>query len=248
MKGDLPVVQQPAIPGGMRTTNRIESTAREIGRRIRAARIGAGLKLIDLAGRTGLSEGFLSKLERGQASSSIANLIQITDALGLGLHELFANESAAPAKTRVAVHRKLKSQDLIEVASTGYRWRHLAGGAPLDRLEVFHLVFPHRNRMEAVVSHAGQEHCYVLSGEILFQVGDEEHRLRAGEGIFIDSSLPHRAENIGSGEAHVLMTVAKPTEAGVGSEALTDWWRLSDATSAGVGAQEPEAAITEDVP
>jgi quercetin dioxygenase-like cupin family protein len=96
---------------------------------------------------------------------------------------------------------------------------------------VFHLVFPHRNRMDAVVSHAGQEHCYVLSGEILFQVGGEEHRLKAGEGIFIDSSLAHRAENIGPGEAHVLMTVAKPVEGG-GSRELTDWWRLPDPASA----------------
>jgi transcriptional regulator with XRE-family HTH domain len=231
----------------MSTTHRIESTALEIGRRIREARVGAEMKLADLARRTGLSEGFLSKLERGQASSSIANLIQITDVLGLGLDELFKDESAAPAKTQVAVHRKAKRGDLIEVASTGYRWRHLAGGAPLDRMEVFHLVFPSRNRMEAVVSHAGQEHCYVLSGEILFQVGQVEHRLKAGEGIFIDSSLPHRAENIGAGEAHVLMTVAKPVDGGGGSQALSDWWRLPDTGSGGLGDQQTKANNTEEM-
>lgn len=199
---------------------RIDAVTREVGRRLRSARSGAGLTLADLAGRTELSEGFLSRLERGQASASIANLIRLADALGLGLHELFANP-AAPARTAVAVHRG-GSPDLAEVTSTGYRWRHLAGGAPLDRLEVFHLVFPRRESMRAMVSHPGQEHCYVLSGEVLFHVGEQRHRLRAGDGILIDSALPHRAENAGDGEAHVLMTVSSAAE----GPAAVEWWRL----------------------
>lgn len=198
---------------------RIDGVTREIGRRLRSARSGAGLTLGDLAGRAELSEGFLSRLERGHASASIANLIRIADVLGLGLHELFA-DPAAPARTEVAVHRGADQPE--EVTSAGYRWRHLAGGAPLDRLEVFHLVFPRHEAMPTMVAHPGQEHCYVLSGEVLFHVGDRSHRLRAGDGILIDSALPHRAENAGDGEAHVLMTVSN---AGDGS-APVEWWQV----------------------
>ena len=210
--------------------DRIAHTTREVGRRLRAARAGAGLTLADVATRANVSEGFLSKLERGQAAASIANLIQLADALGLGLHELFANEPA-PAKTRVAVHRAGTGK-FEEVAATGYLWRHLGGGAPLDRLEVFHLVFPREKRMEAMVSHPGQEHCYVLSGEVRFFVGDAEHRLKAGDGILIDSQQPHRAESTGRGKAQVLMTVARPAEAAN----TPDWWRLSRSRSQ----KEPE--------
>ena len=201
--------------------DRITQATQDIGRRLRAARTGAGLTLADVAERASVSQGFLSKLERGQTAASIANLIQLTDVLGLGLHELFAGDGA-PAKTRVAVHRA-RNDELEEVAATGYRWRHLGGGAPLDRMEVFHLVFPRRKGMEATVSHPGQEHCHVLSGEVLFFVGGVEYRLKAGDGIFIDSEQPHRAENAGRGQAHMLMTVAKPTE----SSSVPDWWRLS---------------------
>lgn len=201
----------------MSETDRIDSVTREIGRRLRAARAAAGLTLTDIAGRAELSEGFISRLERGQASASIANLVRLADVLGLGLHELFANP-AAPARTEVAVHRA--SDEPEEVTSAGYRWRHLAGGAPLDRLDVFHLVFPRRETMPTMVSHPGQEHCYVLSGEVLFHVGGRTHRLGAGDGILIDSSLPHRAENAGSDEAHVLMTVSHA------AEAAAEWWQL----------------------
>lgn len=201
--------------------DRVAETTRDIGRRLRAARQGAGLTLAETAAKAGVSEGFLSKLERGQTAASIANLIQLAEALGLGLHELFATDGA-PARTRVVVHRG-DSGTLEEVAATGYSWRHLGGGAPLDRMEVFHLVFPREKGMAAMVSHPGQEHCYVLSGEIVFHVGDAQYRLKAGDGIFIDSQQPHRAENAGRTKAHVLMSVARPAEA---SE-TPDWWHLS---------------------
>ena len=207
--------------------DKIARTTQDIDRRLRAARLGAGLTLASVARQAGVSEGFLSKLERGQAAASIANLIQLADALAPGLHELFPSETA-PAKTRVAVHRAdVDVGDLQEVAATGYRWRHLGGGAPLDRLEVFHLVFPRAKGMAATVSHPGQEHCYVLSGEVLFHVGDAQYRLKAGDGILIDSQQPHRAENAGRGQAQMLMTVARPADAGD----LPDWWRLATTTT-----------------
>jgi quercetin dioxygenase-like cupin family protein len=76
--------------------------------------------------------------------------------------------------------------------------------------------------MPTMVSHPGQEHCYVLSGEVLFHVGDRTHRLGPGDGIMIDSSQPHRAENAGEGEAQVLMTVSHPAEA----NGPVEWWQL----------------------
>lgn len=204
--------------------DKVEQTAREVGRRLRSARVGAGLTLADVAGRAGVSEGFLSKLERGHSNASIASLLQLTDVVGLGLDELFGG-GARPARTRVSIHRG-KAPEFQEVVATGYLWRSLGGGAPLDRLEVFHLVFPAKARMEAMVSHPGQEHCYVLSGEVRFLVGADQHRLKAGDSIFVDSQQPHRAENAGRGKAHMLMAVTKSSE----TADAPDWWRF--ATSA----------------
>lgn len=201
--------------------DKVSRTARDIGRRLRTARNAAELTLAAVARKTGLSEGFLSKLERGQAAASVANLIQLTEVIGLGLHELFPNPGA-PARTKVTVHRA-DDTEREQVTAGGYRWRHLGGGAPLDGMEVFHLVFPRAKGMATMVSHAGQEHCYVLSGEVLFHVGSTQYRLKAGDGILIDSQQPHRAENTGRGQAHVLMSVARPA----GVTDTPDWWRLS---------------------
>ena len=213
-----------------RPMDKVERTARDIGQRLRSARLGAGLTLADVAARAGVSEGFLSKLERGHSNASIANLLQLTEVVGLGLDELFGG-GATPARTRISIHRG-QAPEFQEVAATGYLWRSLGGGAPLDRLEVFHLVFPAKARMEAMVSHPGQEHCYVLSGEVRFFVGDEQHRLKSGDGIFIDSQQPHRAENAGRSKAQMLMAVAKANE----TAGAPDWWRLASS----VPTKEPQ--------
>ena len=191
-----------------------------LGARIRLIRQERGVQLNELAEKSGLSSAFLSRLERGQVSSSVANLIQIAKALQVAVAELFHDPSSA-SRSEAAVH---KVEDLLadhSVASTGYRWRLLAGGMPEDDLEVFYLVFPRKDRMRTLVSHQGQEYCYVLSGRVRFIVGTKSFELGPGEGIFANSEIPHRAENIGRGEAKVLMVVTKTQP----HAEHFDWWK-----------------------
>jgi transcriptional regulator with XRE-family HTH domain len=198
-----------------------------LGARIRSLREGRGMKLKDLADGAGLSDAFVSRLERGQVSSSVANLIQIAHTLDVGVAELFAG-SPDQLRSSVTVHRVEDAGESQNVPSTGYRWRLFAGGMPNDDLEVFHLVFPRRNRMDLMVSHPGQEYCYVISGLIRFHVGAESFDLSPGEGIFLNSELPHRADNVGDDEARILMVVAKSPS----KTEHFDWWRVPTASPA----------------
>ena len=69
--------------------------ARRIGERIREARRRKGMVLAALSAPTGLSPAFLSRLERGEASTSIANLIRIAGVLGVELQDFFGADEAA---------------------------------------------------------------------------------------------------------------------------------------------------------
>jgi transcriptional regulator with XRE-family HTH domain len=200
----------------------------KLGARIRSLRESRGMKLKELADATGLSDAFVSRLERGQVSSSVANLIQIAEALDTGVSELFAS-AADQLRSDVTVHRHGDEGEGQSIPSTGYRWQLFAGGMPNDDLEVFHLTFPRKNRMDLMVSHPGQEYCYVIGGRIRFHVGAEVFELAAGEGIFLNSELPHRADNIGDDEARILMVVAKSSDARRGEH--FDWWRVPGAAT-----------------
>jgi quercetin dioxygenase-like cupin family protein len=75
--------------------------------------------------------------------------------------------------------------------------------------------------MQTLVSHQGQEYCYVLSGKVRFIVGTKSFELGPGEGILTNSEMPHRAENIGRSEAQVLMVVTKSQS----HAEHFDWWK-----------------------
>jgi len=64
-----------------------------IGDRLKAVRQARRLTLTDVAEASGLTKGFLSKLERDQATASVAALVRVCAALGISPGSLF---EAAP--------------------------------------------------------------------------------------------------------------------------------------------------------
>lgn len=60
-----------------------------IGDQLKAARMARRKTLAEVADSAGLTKGFLSKIERDQASASVASLIRICETLGLSVGELF---------------------------------------------------------------------------------------------------------------------------------------------------------------
>src|ERR687884_1913435 len=71
----------------------------EVGERLRALRQFRRCTLRTIAERSGLSESFLSQVERGRSSASIASLKRIADALGVSMADLF--EPGGPPWARV---------------------------------------------------------------------------------------------------------------------------------------------------
>jgi transcriptional regulator with XRE-family HTH domain len=65
-------------------------TAAAIGARLRAARQQRSLTIAQLADATGLSKGFLSRVERDRVSPSVATLVMLCDVLHVGVGELFS--------------------------------------------------------------------------------------------------------------------------------------------------------------
>jgi transcriptional regulator with XRE-family HTH domain len=60
-----------------------------IGAQLRAARLAQRRTLADLALESGLTKGFVSKLERDQASASVASLMRLCETLDISVGSLF---------------------------------------------------------------------------------------------------------------------------------------------------------------
>ncbi|MBI4587491.1 MAG: cupin domain-containing protein [Candidatus Rokubacteria bacterium] len=179
------------------------------------------MTLRSLSEKTGLSEAFLSRLERGQVSTSIANLIQITGILGINLGELFGSSEDGAQDRGYVVVQAAQRRPPQEVAATGYTYQPLASGWDGQRMDAFILTFPIHNRADVLTAHEGEELIYVLRGEILFQLGDEGIPLQAGDCVYFKSEIPHMGKNVGKVDAEVLMV----TSPGRGPGREFGWWK-----------------------
>ena len=182
------------------------STEIDVGERLRAIRRSRRCTLRIVATRSGLSESFLSQVERGQSSASIASLRRIADALGVSIADLFEVD-AMPGP------RVLRREERPALAFGVLGRKLLLTPRPLQNLEVFfgelevggstgHQPYAHGDSEELFV---------VLAGEVQVEIGGEVFHLEHGDSIDYRSSTPHRAANAGSDLAEVMWIISPPS-------------------------------------
>jgi len=182
------------------------STEIDVGERLRAIRRSRRATLRTVATRSGLSESFLSQVERGRSSASIASLRRIADALGVSIADLFDVDS-------VPGPRVLRREERPALAFGVLGRKLLLTPRPLQSLEVFvgelevggstgHQPYAHGDSEELFV---------VLAGEVQLEVGGEVFHLENGDSIDYRSSTPHRATNAGNDLAEVMWIISPPS-------------------------------------
>jgi transcriptional regulator with XRE-family HTH domain len=182
--------------------------ARRLGHRIREARQLRKLTLQQLGTDTGLSAAYLSRIERGETATSIANLIGIATRLDVPLRDLFEDSNEAYLPKYYTVSRKADRKAHGQMAAAGYDYHWLSGALAEPKLSAFLLEFPVSEDTEIkLLSHEGEEVLYILAGRVEFQVGDDRLVLEEGDSLHLLGIKPHMGRNIGKKPARMLMVV-----------------------------------------
>ena len=178
----------------------------DLGARIRALRLARGETLRQLAAQAGVTESFLSQVERGVASPSIASVQRIARALGQSIAELFAADESAGIVVRVRDRRRVVYQGLGAVDE--FLTRRTDG-----RLQVIlSTIEPGGGTGDEAYTHdSDEEVVVVLEGSLDLWVGSEHYRLEAGDAVTHSSRVPHRNTNPGPGVARVLFCITPPS-------------------------------------
>ncbi|GAA2582372.1 helix-turn-helix domain-containing protein [Dactylosporangium fulvum] len=176
-----------------------------LGARLREVRLRRRETLDSLAGRSGLTKSFLSKLERGHASVSMGALLRICAALDVQLAEIMNGPEG----------RLVRAGALTQVALGG------------EGLTEYQLTPADEHRLQVLLSEikpgggSGQEYytfpvevefVHVIRGQLTVSLEDEVYELAAGDSLtFV--SVPHAFHNPGPDPATVMwvVTPALPT-------------------------------------
>jgi transcriptional regulator with XRE-family HTH domain len=176
-----------------------------VGNRIREIRRARDITLQTLASRTGLTTGYLSKLERGLANPPIATLSSIAAALGNSVVDLL---DETDGDVRLSIVPPDERRPVTRDGSTyGYHYDALAYRVRNKVMDPFLITMTPHPTDNTMFSHAGEEMLYVLEGDIQFFHGEERHLLGPGTCLYFDASIPHRAQCAGERPARALVVI-----------------------------------------
>jgi transcriptional regulator with XRE-family HTH domain len=178
----------------------------QLGTRIRAIRQARHLTLRDVAARAGVTESFLSQVERDVTSPSIATVHRIAQALDLSIAQLFAEEGEPGRVVRRTNRRRVAYPGLRAVDE--FLTSNMAG-----RLQVIlSTIEPGGGTGAEPYTHDSDEEVVViLRGTLDLWVADEHYVLDEGDALTFPSRLPHWNANHGTEPAVVLFCLTPPS-------------------------------------
>ncbi len=183
-----------------------EINLKEIGDTIKNIRRERGMKLKEVAAKTGLSNGFLSQVENGQAQISLMNLWKISGVLGVPLAVFFADLD----KQTMDIVRKDERKHLkLPKSNVSYS---LLSPDMSRKIEMLLIVLePGEIDDHETISHEGEECGFVVEGELGIIQDGTKVILDEGDSVYLDSSIPHRFFNPGSGRSVSVWAITPPS-------------------------------------
>lgn len=178
-----------------------------VGNNLRRHRMRRGLSLEKLAQLSGVSRSMLGQIELGQSTPTIKTLWRISGALKLPFTSLISESG----RTGTRLLTLAESKTLTSKDGT-FQSRALFPFETERKVEFYELVLQPSSAEHADAHAPGTvENLVVSQGELELRVGDEVHRLSAGDSIVFDADVPHVYENRGSAPTlmYLVMTYAE---------------------------------------
>lgn len=176
---------------------------KQIAKNIKKFRLNKKMSLERLAKLTGLTKGYVSKIENSHKAPPFSTLIKISNALNTDISLLIAEGSEVPEDLNLCIVRENERKEVISRGTLyGYHYEALAHKKIGKNMEPY-IIEPAFDE-KTNFSHEGEEFMYVLEGTHEFFYDNQKYIFEAGDSIYFDSIIPHSGRSIGRKKAKIL--------------------------------------------
>ena len=185
---------------------------RAITNKIKVIRQNQNITLKSLAEKTGLTEGYLSKIENSENAPPISTLRRIAMALGFDVSYFFLPDSNDRNKNpNIEIDRAGTGMDErfsarpLEENDYGYEYKPLVLSKKGKNMEPY-ILFPDFEP-GGVIQTNGEYFTYVLKGSIDFFYGVDKYSFSTGDSAYFNGHIPFQAKSIGKQKAKLLVII-----------------------------------------
>ena len=168
---------------------------RALGQVVREFRKRAGVGISEIAKRSGLSPGMISKIENGAISPSLASIRSLARALRVPVTSLFREFDEVTDATFVragegtVVHRS--------GLSLGHEYRVLGQtSAKGIAVEPNLMTFTESSQVVPFLHRSGTQFIYVLEGELNYRHGNKTFLMAPGDSLLFQADVTHGPEEL----------------------------------------------------
>ena len=170
---------------------------KQIAKNIKKMRLDLNMSQEKLAEMSGLTKGYISKIEKSDTAPPLSTLSKIATALNVDITIL-----TAEGDIDLCIVRKGEGKKISNATLEGYHYEALAHKKSGKNMEPFFLMPAFDEK--AVFMHEGEEFMYVLQGVHEFIYKDKKYILKEGDSIYFDSRIPHTGRSVGKNRAKIL--------------------------------------------
>lgn len=195
---------------GPETIRRVLS-AYELGRKLRLLRLRRKIALVDLGKHTGLSSSMLSQLENGKMIPTLPTLARIAMVYDVGLEHFFGETRGQKLFSVVRAKERMRFPERPDAPAPSYFFECLTFATQGKGMQAYLAEFPPRGPVKGGEHfHEGSEFLLVLDGSLSIRFQGEDHKLRAGDSVLLDSSEPHSYQGLGKNGARAVVVTLPP--------------------------------------
>lgn len=176
-----------------------------IGKRIKDIRKKNKKTISNVASVANVSNGLISRIENGRTIPSLPVLFSIINALEIEVCSFFEGMSISSRLNYVVSRSEENAIIEKEDNAKGFEYKYIFGKqlSSIGFEAVLLEVQPDSQRDK--VETDAYEFKFILSGECVYIIGDEEVLLKEGDSIFFDGRIPHVPVNKGIISAKMLV-------------------------------------------
>lgn len=174
-----------------------------IGSRLRAARKAHGYTLDQLASASGLTKGFLSRVERDETSPSVASLLTLCEVMSVDVGSLFSAPDVALVRRDEAPAINLGGTNVTEQLMTP---------RGQSALQLIHSRIDPGGTggSDLYTINCETEVVFVLKGSIEMVFSDRTQKLSTGDALTFSGGEPHTWHNVGGSRGAEVIWVLVP--------------------------------------